>query len=363
MWANFGPYHLARLKSLAARSRCVAIQCSSFQRLYSWSLDPTFNSAPIYTLASGTLEDQSSLLLSWRVWGTLNAVQPNAVLVPGYGTLPAIAAAVWARVHRRISILMCESTFTDRPRSPLRERLKSLLVRTLYDCAIVGGKRSAAYVRKLGLWEHSVGGCYDVVDNEYFAREVSIARSTAPQDSRQHFLFVGRLADEKNVAGLIRAYRLYRDAGGQWGLVLVGQGPRREDLRALTAALGLTSDVKFEGQKDTATLVTYYAHATAFVLPSTSEPWGLVVNEAMASGLPVIVSSRCGCVDDLVKDGENGYITDPVDIEQLAGSMARMSALTNDERKAMGRRSLQIIASYSPSGFAAEVIRIIGQRG
>jgi glycosyltransferase involved in cell wall biosynthesis len=250
----------------------------------------------------------------------------------------------------------------DRPRSALRERLKSLLVRTLYDCAIVGGKRSAAYVRRLGLWEHSVGGCYDVVDNEYFAREVPIARSTAPKDSRQHFLFVGRLAEEKNVAGLIRAYRLYRDAGGQWGLVLVGQGPLGEDLRVLTAVLGLTSDVKFEGHKDIGSLVPYYAHATAFVLPSTSEPWGLVVNEAMASGLPVIVSSRCGCVDDLVKDGENGYITD-VDIEQLAGSMLRMSTLTDDERQAMGRRSLHIIASYSPSGFAAEVMRLVGQRG
>jgi glycosyltransferase involved in cell wall biosynthesis len=88
------------------------------------------------------------------------------------------------------------------------------------------------------------------------------------------------------------------------------------------------------------------------VLPSVSDQWGLVVNEAMAAGLPVLVSSRCGCAPDLVCEGGNGFAFDPENIEALAGRLAQVAGLDQARRAAMGRRSREMIKSFSPEAFA-----------
>jgi len=98
-------------------------------------------------------------------------------------------------------------------------------------------------------------------------------------------------------------------------------------------------------------LPAWYGLAGAFVHASTTEQWGLVVNEAMASGLPVLVSERCGCAPDLVKDGVNGFIFDPYDVERLARLMYRL-AHGDVDRDAMGRASQEIIADWGLERFA-----------
>jgi glycosyltransferase involved in cell wall biosynthesis len=106
------------------------------------------------------------------------------------------------------------------------------------------------------------------------------------------------------------------------------------------------------GFKQYEELPHYYAHAGAFIHASTTEQWGLVVNEAMASGLPVLVSNRCGCAADLVKEGENGWTFDPRNEEQMADGMRRISA-DDEVRFAMGSRSREIIRRWGPDRFAA----------
>jgi glycosyltransferase involved in cell wall biosynthesis len=103
-------------------------------------------------------------------------------------------------------------------------------------------------------------------------------------------------------------------------------------------------------------LPTYYGLAEAFVLPSTTEQWGLVVNEAMAAGLPVLVSNRCGCAADLVHEGRNGYTFDPYDVDELAGLLVRISS-DDCSRKAMGEAGKEIISSWSPDTFAKSLWR------
>ena len=116
--------------------------------------------------------------------------------------------------------------------------------------------------------------------------------------------------------------------------------------------------ITFVGHKSIEDLPLFYADAGCFVLPSTREPWGLVVNEAMASGLPVIVSSRCGCADDLVDDGSNGFIVDPTNEAEMAVAFSRISSLDPFDRNRMGARSREIIADYSPQRWAGEVLRL-----
>jgi glycosyltransferase involved in cell wall biosynthesis len=106
-------------------------------------------------------------------------------------------------------------------------------------------------------------------------------------------------------------------------------------------------------------LPAWYAHAGAFILPSTSDQWGLVVNEAMASGLPVLVSSRCGCAPDLVAEGRNGFTWDPADAAALTGLLERVSRLHPREREELGQRSQEMIAAFSPGSFARGLIAAI----
>jgi glycosyltransferase involved in cell wall biosynthesis len=99
-------------------------------------------------------------------------------------------------------------------------------------------------------------------------------------------------------------------------------------------------------------LPVFYGLADAFVHVSTTEQWGLVVNEAMASGLPVMVSNRCGCVYDLIREEYNGFAFDPYDVEQLARLMLRVAEMEDEERSRMGDASRRIIADWGPDRFA-----------
>jgi 1,2-diacylglycerol 3-alpha-glucosyltransferase len=126
----------------------------------------------------------------------------------------------------------------------------------------------------------------------------------------------------------------------------------RAELEMLRSELGLEDCIQMPGFKQYNELPSYYASAGAFIHASTTEQWGLVVNEAMASGLPVLVSNRCGCATDLVKEGVNGWTFDPTNEEQIANLMLKISS---DEalRSEMGRKSQEIIANWGPDRFAS----------
>ncbi len=365
VWANFGPYHMARIRALTPCFEIMAIELAGYQRLYRWEKSET--DAPVHTLRNGALEDQSQLGVSLDLWRKLSALRPAVVLVPGWATLPALSAALWGRAHGVATILMSDSNFDDHRRNALGEAVKRVFVMTLFDGGIVAGKRAASYVQRLGMPPSKIARGYDVVDNEFFSSHVARRRYEVDDlengPSTPYFLFVGRLAPEKNVSTLIDAFGLYLDSGGKWSLVIAGDGPLNGTLRDQADAHIRSGAVVFTGHRNIHELSSLYASAGCFVLPSMTEPWGLVVNEAMASALPVIVSSRCGCADDLVEDGSNGFVIDSSNASNIAAAMARMSRLDLETRARMGQRSQAIIAEYSPERWAREVQRIVNSVG
>jgi glycosyltransferase involved in cell wall biosynthesis len=141
--------------------------------------------------------------------------------------------------------------------------------------------------------------------------------------------------------------------------VLIGDGALRPRIEAEVQALGLDDVIHMPGFKQNHELPAWYGLADAFVHASTTEQWGLVVNEAMASGLPVLVSNRCGCAPDLVQDGGNGFTFDPGDVEELAGLMQRVAAMSDERRRAMGRASERIIADWGPERFADGLMQAV----
>ncbi|GAF68574.1 unnamed protein product, partial [marine sediment metagenome] len=157
-------------------------------------------------------------------------------------------------------------------------------------------------------------------------------------------LFVGQLTGVKGVDILLNAMRLIQQNRFEAVLVLVGDGPLRAVLEAEAARLGL-GDVRFAGYVQPDELARYYTAADVFGLPSRDEPWGVVVLEAMACGLPIVVSDKVGCARDLVQNGRNGFIV-PVDnpkalAEALLGLLEDASL-----RKRMGRQSQEIVQNW-----------------
>jgi glycosyltransferase involved in cell wall biosynthesis len=167
------------------------------------------------------------------------------------------------------------------------------------------------------------------------------------------FLASARFVEKKNLPALLDAYAVYRDQcsspADAWPLVLLGDGPLRPSLAERRRSLGLEDTVHMPGFVQYAQLPDYYAAAGAFVHASTTEQWGLVVNEAMASGMPVGVSRRCGCAEMLVADGVNGFIFDPYDTAAIADVLRQLAE--HPDPASLGRASRARIALWGPERF------------
>lgn len=368
IWIDWYAYHVARFRGLesvpALSGRVCGIELVGGIGVHAGL---KFREALPADLAVDTLmpeqswRDANHWALARMLWVKLTELDPEVVLVPGYYTLPGFASAIWARVHGRTSVLMTESTAGDHTRVWWKELLKSSGLHLLFDWAVYGGKAHLEYLRELGFAVERTVGFYDVVDNDMFEQGTTAARQSFSEDASsqgKYFLYVGRLAEEKNVSGLLKSWLEYRQQGGSWPLMLVGDGPERKHLEAAAQASPFGNEVSFPGLKSSHELLPFYARAGCFILPSTREPWGLVVNEAMASGLPVIVSKRCGCAIDLVHEGLNGFTFDPEQGAELVTHMLTIEQLPANDYAMMCRYSSDLVRGYSPRRFGGSILHI-----
>ena len=355
---RLGPYHVARLWSASKFFEIVGIEIVAETSEYAWSHTASVPQVKRITLfPSDMAREKSNRLLETRIQESLSDSGCCAVAIPGWSSRAALAALCWCNERSIPSVLMSESTIHDEPRVWWKELVKRRLVR-LYTTALVGGRRHIEYLMRLGMARDRIFTGYDVVDNAYFegkAEQVRVEKSEVRTKyglSDNYFLASARFIKKKNLVGLLRAYATYRGLVGEvaWDLVLLGDGELRGKLEAERAALGLNGHVVLPGFKQYDELPLYYANASAFVHASTSEQWGLVVNEAIASGLPVIVSSRCGCVPELVHP-ENGFTFDPFNESNLTSRMVMLSSMPKDEREKLGRASAEIASRHGLSNF------------
>ena len=292
-----------------------------------------------------------------RIGDVLRRIRPDVVAIPGWSNKVALLAFRWALSTRTPAVVMSESNHQDGFRTAWKEVAKKRIVK-FFSSGLVGGRNSFEYLAGLGMGPDRIFMGYDVVDNDYFANGSQIERQNAQQNRVQlglperFFLASNRFLKKKNLLRLLHAYSQYvKCTKNSWKLVLLGDGPLRPDIVELRSNLGLEQDVVLPGFKQYGDLPRYYALASAFIHASTVEQWGLVVNEAMASGLPVLVSRNCGCAADLVEEGRNGFTFDPYDVDGLA-KLLGMIASDECDRESMGQASREIISRWSPETFA-----------
>lgn len=355
-YMNLGPYHIARMRALMKVLPGIhVIEVAGEQKLRPWRPSRNRLGFAVTTLfPDRACEAVSAGEQRGAVRAALSQIDPGVVIVAGYREPVMRAAAKWARDRRRPSILLSPTTYLDHPRTWWKERLKGWLIRR-YSFVAATGERAAQYVQQLGFPRDSIFQLGNVIDNAYFTRigDAACSGTTGqPQLSlpSSYFIAVSRLSPEKNLPRLLEAFAAYRRRGGAWDLVLLGSGPQEQELRTLAQELNVPG-IHFLGWKSYEDLPRYYARASCFVLPSLCEPWGLVVNEAMACGLPVLVSRNCGCVPELCRPGENGFIHDPNSAEEMTEQMLRMSSC-NGKLSTMGQASRRIIESFTPRTWA-----------
>jgi 1,2-diacylglycerol 3-alpha-glucosyltransferase len=361
---NFGPYHIARLAGAARDMDVLGVEVAAKSAEYDWDAPDTPRGLERVTLLDKRSGRPDWSLLSASYNDRVAPWRPDAIALPGWSSPAALTGARWAAARGVPAVVMSETNAVDFPRPVITELIKRRLV-TLFQAGLCGGTLARSYLINLGLSQYRVFVGYDVVDNDHFARGASTARATGaapegidPAWRGRYFLASARFVPKKNLPRLIEAFALYRQAAGPvaWPLVLLGDGPMRSALERKRAALGLEASLIMPGFTQYGQLPLYYGNAGAFVLASTTEQWGLVVNEAMASGLPVLVSNRCGCVPDLVESGRNGYTFNPYEVDALAKLMLEVAS-DGCNRAAMGQASRQIIGRWSPETFAEGIRR------
>jgi len=307
-----------------------------------------------------TLDDVRLLKSVIRTWGRLNTLNPDVLIIDGYSYAACWAGFFWAKVNKKKIILWSSSNEEDRDRLFLKEKLKGFLVKRC-DAANVYGKRNKDYLIKLGMKKDRIFIKGNTTDNAFYYNETIRLKAKREVLCKQfgipfhNFLYIGRFSKEKNLLFLLKAYKKL-DADN-WGLILVGNGPQYQELDDFIDGNSIRN-VFLPGFKQKEEIPQYLAISDVFVLPSVSEPWGLVVNEAMAAGLPVLVSRKCGCYPDIVKDGKNGFSFDPFDKKELFRLMKDMVDGEHDLIK-MGGVSVEIIKEYTPDKAAKIIINTI----
>ena len=303
-------------------------------------------------------------LLNRRVGAALRSAKPDVILCAGYSYVASWQALAWAKSQRVPFLLWSESVPQDRRNGyAVVEFLKDQFLRKC-DGFVVPGKSAREYLLKKGVNAEHIFTAPNAVDNEFFARAAGITRENAVAKRSElglparYFLFVGRLVREKGVHGLLAAYgQLDAETRQKVGLVFVGDGKARKQLEAHALAIA-PGMIRFAGFVHREQLPAYYALAEGLVLPTHTDTWGLVVNEAMACGLPVVVSQTAGCAPDLVREQWNGVLLSSCDVPTLSRTMqsiATQPALV----VSMGTRSREHIQQYSPQAWSAGLVRAV----
>ena len=358
-YRHIAPYHHAQLNALALQG--IKISVITYNNFNGVAFDNK-NSTP-QKYASTLLSSQHG---EWcELYRSLAESKPGIVLIPGWGHAYALAALNWSMRNKVPCIAISDSQECDFSRNPIIENIKENLI-GLFSAGFVAGQRSKLYLKKLGMpAERITIGC-DVVDNDHFvggseqARKHSEAIRMSLCLPSRYFLAVNRLIPEKNVSTIIKAYAKYCAEGAPsgFGLVIVGDGLLKNELKELVASLHIENKVIFKESVSYTDMPSYYGLASAFILASQFDPWGLVVNEAMCAGLPVLVSESCGSSVDLVQHGKNGFCFNSLDVTTLAKLMGEV-ATGGDNVPSMGLCSRDIIAGWSLDHFIVNINKAI----
>jgi glycosyltransferase involved in cell wall biosynthesis len=296
----------------------------------------------------------------------LRRQRPDYLVIYGYTRVPQLMALLWCFMTGRPFAIAGDATYYADNAQGIRKFLKtrwlSLVVKQAAAILVVG-KASRMFWEAYGARAAQIFEAPFAVDNDWFAAESQVQKAKAEAfrqqlnwEGKTVFLYVGRLIKRKNVNLLVSAMRDSKQT--QTVLMVVGDGDEHDALKALA---GEDPRIKFTGSASQQELAFYYALADVLVLPSRTEPWGLVINEAMACGLAVIAHWQCGAAVDLV-DANNGILLRDFSIAELKSAISKLST-ERETLQAMQQCSRVKIAPWSFTNAAQAIQQTVELTG
>jgi len=343
--ATFAPFHFARLERAIVERRssydALGVEIASTQSDYYWSrprsegtIRTLFADRDYWSVSPRAIA--KSLSAELDRWGT------DVVVLPGWGFKESIAGLSWAMLRGRAAVLLSDSAPVGG--NQIRTLARRWVISN-FDAAFVGGSKHRRFILDMGMQSDRVFTGCDVVDNEFFG--AAERRARGPQH-RPVLCSVTRMIPVKNIPAVLQ---VLASEAPEWEWIIAGDGPERTEIERRIQVLGLSGRVHLLGHIRYEDLPAVYARADVYLQPSLSDTWGLAVNEAMASGLPVVVSTGAGCSADLVRDEVNGFVFDPGRPGDLAASLRR-AIRSRNRWPSMGAASSEIIADWGLARFA-----------
>lgn len=357
LWAHYKNvlYEQLQKEASANRHELLVVQFARNEKSRA-SMSNVNTPLPNYNLAllhDGFIEDIGQYEMFRRIRKTSRAFKPDIVNITGFYSITHILTIIYFYWKGIPMILSNDSTVIDNAHNKAKNGIKRILMK-LFVGYFVYGKKAAEYIVSLGgdkekiLVDRSA-----VVDNAEIKTIAETQNVEIPIQKTNYFVFAGRLISIKGVDVLLQAFSDFSKQFPDWGLIIVGDGDRRTSMEAYCNENQLP--VYFAGGKSWNQVPPYLGISQALLLPSESEPWGLVVNEAMACGKAVVVSDKCGCASELVIEGQTGFTFESGNANDLLQKMIKMAS---DEAFCiqMGQNAQLFIEQYSPKVVAQNMI-------
>jgi glycosyltransferase involved in cell wall biosynthesis len=363
LWARYKGVIFSRMFESSGRSGVsptfVQVVETSLTRKDLGGTDRSYHKYPYKLMFTGPYESIPWYKMITSLTADLLKNRSDLVILPGYHRAEYWAMLLICVLLRRKRAVFCDSTAFDQDRSVWKDKAKAYFFRRC-DGFFCYGSRSKEYVASYGVDPQKIyDGCQAAAlahDYDAAAIRAYYSGNASSAASSSRFLYVGRLSAEKGLFDLLDAFCRVHEQHPETTLELAGSGLIEEDLRQRTRALGIESAVTLLGTRTPEEIGRLLMSSAAMILPSYREPWGLVVNEALSFGCPVVVSDICGCVPELVIDGITGYSFRAGDVGALAQAMSKVQLLSKD-RAAVALRCLDVIEKFTPEHAAAQILR------
>ena len=337
----------------------VQVAETSAQRAVLGGADRSYHQYPFKLLFTRYSDEIPLYRLVTALTVDLLRNRSELAVLPGYHRVEYWAMLATCILLRRKRAVFCDSTaYEGGKKSRWREMAKALFFRHC-DGVFCYGIRSKEYVESYGVDDRKIFyPCQAAaLPHNYDAAAIRgyYERTHCNTDAPPKFLFIGRLSKEKGLYDLLEAFLHVVQQMPEARLDIVGSGVLSGEIRERVIWLGLESAVEFLGTKSSEEIGQHLMRSAALVLPSHREPWGLVVNEALSYGCPVVVSNICGCVPELVRGGITGYSFPTGDVPALCTAMIAAARLSK-ERLSVAKQCMDLIEGFTPDRAASKIL-------
>jgi glycosyltransferase involved in cell wall biosynthesis len=328
-----------------------------FQQAVTWDVDLLSGYPSVFMGKNVSKRTPGSFwsIVCPQVWAEVRSGKYDAVLIHGYAFAVNLIAALAAK-SKGLPIFVRSETHLRLQRAGWKRWLRDVALSFFYRFVngfFAIGTANRAYYRALGIPDEKIFDVPYTVDNDRFISAAALTPAERLEVRQLHglpttglvVLYSSKFMRRKHPDDLVKAMATLQREGISATLFMVGTGEMETELRALVAEHKMTN-VVFGGFINQAELPRVFAASDVFVLPAENEPWGLIVNEAMCAGLPVIVSEEVGCVQDLVENGVSGFHVVAGDVASLVEAL-RIALTDNDKRLSVGKAALETVRGWS----------------